>query len=497
MEKILKISIPNYSQRQKSKPYIVYHISITAPVRSWTVQHRYNEFFNLNKKFIELGLKPPLELPPKSSIFSFTSFDNPNFIETRRQGLEEYLQAILASRDERFKKLPEWREFLGLSHLKNRNGVEGEDSNSINGNNNGNNTSANSSIINDTASIMGNKRHSFIISNENSSNSNGNLSGNYSQSSLNIKSSEQWLEECRDLSLVINEIRTCIAARNKFAFRNETAAACEAIVLARKNHNILCTKYAELERELHRQMDEYYNNVQKLQLQQLQQQQMDDSAGVESYTVFFSSVFSGGRKKENNKPTLSKGEFSRRQDLLENIRMEKEQLEKLLGNMKSSESYNSSSSSQNQSLSTPVYFNTKVSSSSRNSNILATSFGSNGSGNHNQNNNNNSNNNNNNTSKVKSRRKFGVNISQKVEENTQGLDNIQILQLQKDMLKDQDKTLEQFSSILNRQRRIGETINQELDLQNELLEDLDVNVNKVQLGLGQAEKRMKKVLKKK
>ncbi|ORX82301.1 Phox-like protein [Anaeromyces robustus] len=360
MEKILKISIPNYSQRQKTKPYIVYHISITAPVRSWTVQHRYSEFFTLNKKFLDLGLKPPLELPPKSSFFSFTAYDNPKFVETRRQGLEEYLQAILGSRDERFKKLPEWREFLE----------------------------------------MGN-----------------------SQNSLNKKSSEQWLEECRDLSLVINEIRTCIAARNKFVFRNETAAACEAIVLARKNHNILCTKYAELERELH----------------------------------------------QNNKPILSKGEFSRRQDLLENIRMEKEQLEKLLGNIKSSESYNStasSSSSKHPSSSTPVYFNTKVGNGSTIGNSFGSSGGSSNSLNH-------------------------------IEENTQGLDNMQILQLQKDMLKDQDKTLEQFSSILNRQRRIGETINQELDLQNELLEDLDVNVNKVQLSLGQADKRMKKVLKKK
>ncbi|OUM59692.1 hypothetical protein PIROE2DRAFT_46831 [Piromyces sp. E2] len=349
MEKILKITIPTCSQRQKSKPHIVYHITVAASIRTWTVQHRYSEFFNLNKKFLDLGLKPPLELPPKSSIFSFTSYDNPKFVEARRQGLEEYLQAILASKDERFKKLPEWKEFLGITQLKNR--TDSED--------------------------------------------------------YNITSSEQWLEECRNLDLVINEIRTCIAARNKFVTRNETAAACEAIVLARKNHSIL----------------------------------------LESNPGFFSSVL-GGMKKQKSRTLLSKGELSRRQDLLENIRREKIELEKLLGNAKSTD--NSSQSN----VSDKGYYSVK-----------------NGSNN----------------------RQTG-NMDNK--ESTQGLDNIQILQLQKNMLKDQDKTLEQFSSILNRQRKIGETINQELDLQNEILDDLDNNVNKVQLGLGQAEKRMKKVLKK-
>ncbi|KAG4084757.1 Phox homologous domain-containing protein [Neocallimastix lanati (nom. inval.)] len=367
MEKILKISIPNCSQRQKSKPYMVYHISITTTVRSWTVQHRYNEFFNLNKKFLDLGLKPPLELPPKSFIFSFTSFDNPKFVENRRQGLEEYLQAVLASKDERFKKLPEWKEFLENQADQGKN-------------------------------------------------------------SLDLKSSEQWLDECRDLNLVINEIRTCIAERNKFAFRNDTAAACEAIVQARKNHNVLCTRYSSLERELHCQ-----------------------------------------------KPLLSKGELSRRQDLLENIRVKKEQLEKQLRNIKFNEdlSFDQMVTTSNNS----VYYSSKVNSSIDNGL-------SNSSINHNT------------SGKFKSRRKFGVNISQEVKEKTQGLDNVQILQLQKDMLNDQDKTLEQFSAILNRQHRLGETINQEFSLQSELLEDLDGHVNKVNQGLSQADKRMKKVLKK-
>ncbi|ORX60188.1 hypothetical protein BCR36DRAFT_579635 [Piromyces finnis] len=435
MEKILKITIPTCSQRQKSKPYIVYHITISSSFRTWTIQHRYSEFFSLNKRFLDLGLKPPLELPQKSSIFSFTSYDNPKFVETRRQGLEEYLQAILASKDERFKKLLEWKEFLGISQSK----VKPEDEEysvlctSMS-------TTSNDIRFNDT--------------------------GGYNSCSFDITSSEQWLEECRNLDLVINEIRTCIAARNKFVTRNETAAACEATVLARKNHNILCTKYAELERELHLQVDDFYNNA--------QQQQEDNSIIVGSSPSFFSSVL-GTMKKQKSKMLLSKSELSRRQDLLENIRTEKIQLEKLLANTK----FNDSLSQNN--ISDKVYFSAK-SGSNRQSNSLENSFGSNSGIKHN--------------TSAKSRRKFGIQISQEVEESTQGLDNTQILQLQKNMLKDQDKTLEQFSAILNRQRKIGETINQELDFQNELLDDLDGNVNKVQLGLGQAEKRMKKVLKK-
>jgi len=446
MEKILKISIPNCSQRQKSKPYIVYHISITATICSWTVQHRYNEFFNLNKKFLDLGLKPPLELPPKSSIFSFTSFDDPKFVESRRQGLEEYLQAILACKDERFKKLPEWKEFLDISHLKINNESESEE------------------VFTTTTPLT-----------ETSINSDKENGANQSKNSLDLKSSEQWLDECRDLNLVINEIRTCIAARNKFVFRNDTAAACEAIVQARKSHNILCTRYSALERELHYQLNEYYNR--KNDHHNLQEVN-DNGAEASTPTGFFSSVF-GGIKKQKRKSLLSKGELSRRQDLLENIRVKKEKLEKQLRNIKTNEDLSS-----NQKI-TPtnnsIYYSSKVNSSGYNS----TDSGlSNNSINHNT------------SGKFKSRRKFGVIISEEVKEKTQGLDNVQILQLQKDMLNDQDKTLEQFSAILNRQHRLGETINQELDLQSELLEDLDGNVNKVNQGLGQADKRMKKVLKK-
>jgi len=456
MEKILKISIPTYSQRQKSKPHIVYHISVTAPVRSWTVQHRYSEFFTLNKKFLDLGLKPPLELPPKTSIFSFTAYDNPKFVETRRQGLEEYLQAILASKDERFKKLPEWREFLGLSHLRNK-------ANSVSDDGNGGLTSPLSANNNDHGG---------------SSNS---LSNRSRQGSFDLKPTEQWLDECRNLNVVINEIRTCIAARNKFVTRNETAAACEALVMARKNHSNLCTRYAALERELQRQLDNYYNNAQ-------QSLSFEDSLPMsDSNPGIFSSVLGGGVKKQKNKILLSKGELSRRQDLLENIRKEKEQLEKLLGNMKSLDGSSGSTGSTNQN-NVNIYSNVKVGSAGHHSNSLENSFGSpssTGSGLYHTN-----------SGKSKPRRKFGVNISKEVEESTQGLDNKQILQLQKDMLQDQDKTLEQFTAIISRQRRIGETISQELDLQSELLEDLDSNVNKVQVSLGQAEKRMKKVLKK-
>jgi len=464
MEKILKISIPTYSQRQKPKPHIVYHISVTAPVRSWTVQHRYSEFYTLHQKFLELGLKPPLELPPKQSIFSFTAFDNPKFVETRRHGLEEYLQAILASKDERFKKLLEWREFLGISHLRSK---------------------TNSALSDDTSGVLSSPQSSNSSDNGIMIN-NTKMPGRARQSSLDLKSSEQWLDECRDLNVVVNEIRTCIAARNKFVTRNETSAACEALVMARKNHNNLCTRYKALELKLQQQLDDYYSNA---------QHSIEDSMQMtDSNTGIFSSVM-GGVKKQKNKNVLSKGELSRRQDLLENIRKEKEQLEKLLGNMKSIESGSSStgstkpnnSNSNNSSNTNNVYSNVKVGNTGRHANnTIESSFSSPG----------NSSVGSMNSAKSKRRRKFGVNISQEVEESTQGMDNVQILKLQKDMLNDQDKTLEHFTSIISRQRKIGETIRQELDLQSELLDDLDSNVNKVQVSLGQAEKRMKKVLKK-
>lgn len=68
-----------------------YKIQISIGDIQWKVDHRYSEFFDVHNQLIqEHGISKDL-LPSKKVIGNKT----PSFIESRRQGLEEYLQKIL------------------------------------------------------------------------------------------------------------------------------------------------------------------------------------------------------------------------------------------------------------------------------------------------------------------------------------------------------------------------------------------------------------------
>uniref|UniRef100_A0A060T575 ARAD1C09724p n=1 Tax=Blastobotrys adeninivorans TaxID=409370 RepID=A0A060T575_BLAAD len=75
---------------------------------------------------------------------------------------------------------------------------------------------------------------------------------------------------------------------------------------------------------------------------------------------------------------------------------------------------------------------------------------------------------------------------------TRDLDNRGILQLQTDQMQEQEAALEQLRATISRQRELGETINEELTYQNELLDDLDTNVHATNARLNQARRQVKK-----
>nr|CAG8446066.1 12715_t:CDS:2 [Entrophospora candida] len=75
---------------------------------------------------------------------------------------------------------------------------------------------------------------------------------------------------------------------------------------------------------------------------------------------------------------------------------------------------------------------------------------------------------------LSSRRVFGNARATPAEtEQTRGLDNEGLVKLQKQAMEDQDRHVEQFTAILNRQKHIGLAINNELEIQNQLLTELD------------------------
>ncbi|EPE25896.1 PX [Glarea lozoyensis ATCC 20868] len=78
-------------------------------------------------------------------------------------------------------------------------------------------------------------------------------------------------------------------------------------------------------------------------------------------------------------------------------------------------------------------------------------------------------------------------------DKTRELDNEGVLQLQKQMMENQDLDVEELGKIVRRQREMGMQINQELELQNEMLTQVDMDVDRVNSKLDIAKKRVKKI----
>ncbi|OAD72295.1 hypothetical protein PHYBLDRAFT_113625 [Phycomyces blakesleeanus NRRL 1555(-)] len=113
-EHIQAIFIRESETRSQPKPHTVYKIEVHAAVRNWIVWKRYSEFAKLNSRFLTIFPKnrPPVPLPSKH-IFPST-FSDPDRIEDRRRGLEDYLRGMLSSRDDRWRQTELWKEFLAI-----------------------------------------------------------------------------------------------------------------------------------------------------------------------------------------------------------------------------------------------------------------------------------------------------------------------------------------------------------------------------------------------
>jgi regulator of vacuolar morphogenesis len=93
------------------------------------------------------------------------------------------------------------------------------------------------------------------------------------------------------------------------------------------------------------------------------------------------------------------------------------------------------------------------------------------------------------------RRVFGTPTPSKPQETdeTRPLDDAGVLSLQNVQIEQQDQQLSQLSSILLRQRHLGEAIGAELALHNELLDDLSENVDRVNAKLSTAKRQLNRL----
>lgn len=116
MAPALTITVPSASTATPAdgKPFTQYHISLQLPLRRHDTQKRYNDFAALHDALVsEVGTPPPVALPAKSWLRR--TVNNASLTEERRRGLEQYLQAILAAEDARWRSSSAWRSFLNLS----------------------------------------------------------------------------------------------------------------------------------------------------------------------------------------------------------------------------------------------------------------------------------------------------------------------------------------------------------------------------------------------
>lgn len=99
--------------------------------------------------------------------------------------------------------------------------------------------------------------------------------------------------------------------------------------------------------------------------------------------------------------------------------------------------------------------------------------------------------------KVAAGRAFGSALlqrqQQKETEATKGLDNQELLHYQSQMMKDQDMHVEQFTHILSRQKELGLAIYDELDNQMDVLDSLDGQVDHVQTKLDFTNRKLSKI----
>ncbi|RIB17515.1 Phox homologous domain-containing protein [Gigaspora rosea] len=240
-------------------------------------------------------------------------------------------------------------------------------------------------------------------------------------------SSESWLDEYQQVQALTKEIRSLINRRETHIARNEVQASHNCSVQAKKNLTTLGVRTSQLESGL---------------------------IGLAKGT---------GRDGR----IMSEGELRRRQDLLNELKDEKDTLTKLvMANrpdinkaMKPASSVDRANlfrAPSKQNSHPPVFQKAPT-----------------------------------------SRRVFGNNRSMTVmpaeTEVTRGLDNEGLVELQRKTMEDQDRHAEQFSAILNRHKHIGIAIGQEIEIQNRLLTELNENVDQTANKLRVATKKIEKI----
>ncbi|KAJ1557482.1 hypothetical protein HK096_007057 [Nowakowskiella sp. JEL0078] len=437
MEPITNLAINATEIREKPDHHVIFSITVQGQVRSWIVYRRFSEFDSLYQTLANafpLAGPPPTTIPPKtyaSLLHPFSSIpDDPKKIEMRRLGLERFLQDILNVADTRWRTHPAWYDFLIVPEAARL-------------------TPPNLLLSRPSDPYFSPTAVSFPT-----------VSTGVTPESL--VSAEKWMEEYRNLITHMHEIRAHVAARDKHAAGNDINASQSAAMQGKKGLAIAATRIQNLESAL------------KLQ------EKMGDGVIGSGITLDFGRMLSF-----NKEPVLSRGEILRRSDLLINLRDEREIVAKLLN---SPANKHLADSSERASL-----FGLPLGKLTQTAQVSVDDVGSK-------------------AQKFGSRpaswssagiktapvvttrqaRKFGVRNDKPAQETqiTRTLDNEGLVAYQRNIMNEQDTSVEQLLNIVNRQKQIGIQIGNELDIHNQMLDDLDQNVTRVQSHMKSASKKL-------
>lgn len=125
MVAIQSVRIRGHEERSEPKKHVVYRIEVQASVRAWTVWRRYSEFDDLYTELTKsTGSEPPCPLPPKRSLSLLQRKNDSKLLEERERGLEDFLRAVIGSKNDKWREDYAFKQFLGVPAGK-QNGVEG------------------------------------------------------------------------------------------------------------------------------------------------------------------------------------------------------------------------------------------------------------------------------------------------------------------------------------------------------------------------------------
>ncbi|KAJ1550216.1 hypothetical protein HK405_001132 [Cladochytrium tenue] len=402
---------------------------------------------------------PPCTLPPKAfSVFGSATLNDPTKANERRVALEKFLLDVLHSDDDRWRVSPEWAAFIGLP-------------------------SPDAAAAAAAATVPSISRQRLTAAGA-------------GVAVASSSSSESWMDDYRRALSACRDIRAAAVQRDAYSAAGDVQKAQSVWIQAKRSHAAALASVASLRASLDADTSRPDPTTATAGTTP-PDSKFDAAASSASANPIVAALSLGGLNtllgihSANSAPSLSpsthppspqpplprisKAEAARREDLLANLKIELDRLANMLSAPKSAAADVFSSQPAAVPPPTPsrppppTPSRPPAASSSQPSTPAPAAPAA--------------------RTTPRSGRRFGAAPPQETEQ-TRGLDNGGLVQLQRRAMADQDEALTALSAIVRRQREIGVAMGDELDLQNRLLDDLGDGVERVGENLKSASRKL-------